>query len=76
MPSNILSISPGASSTAIVADGKTVNTLTIDPSLPDNQDEFEYDNKYHYLRIAVCAEGDGVNTGRHYNYSHTFKIKR
>ncbi len=49
---------------------------TIDPSLSVNQAEFKYTGKYHYLRIAVCAEGNGANTGHHYNYSHTFKIKR
>lgn len=66
---------PGATSTSVVADGVTVNTLTIDPTLPANQAEFKYTGKNHYFRIAVCAEGNGANGGRHYNYSHTVKIK-
>lgn len=67
---------PNAMSTQVVADGQTVNRLSIDSSLAVNQTEFKYMEKYHYLRIAVCAEGNGANTGRHYNYSQTVKIKR
>lgn len=67
---------PGAISKDIVCDGKTINTLTIDPSLSVNLNEFKYMGKYHYLRIAICAEGNGANTGRHYNYTQTVKIKR
>lgn len=66
---------PGAVSTEIVADGRTVNVLTIDPSLPANNAEFKYTGKNHYFRIAVCAEGEGYNTGRHYNYCPTVKIR-
>ena len=66
---------PGAKLTDVVADGKTEYTLTIDPTLPENGTEFKYEGKYHYFRIAVCAEGQGYNTGRHYNYCQTVKIK-
>lgn len=66
---------PGAKSTQIVADGKTVNTLTIDPTLIVNNAEFKYKNKEHFFRIAVCATGNGQNTAQHYNYSPTIKIK-
>ena len=66
---------PGAKLTDVVADGKTEYTLTIDPTLPVNGTEFKYEGKYHYFRIAVCAEGQGYNTGRHYNYCQTVKIK-
>lgn len=71
---NYCSQDPGATSKDVVVDGKTVNTLTIDPTLSVNQTEFKYDGKYHYFRIAVCAEGNGYNTGRHYNYCQTIKI--
>ncbi len=66
---------PSATSTQVVADGKTVNTLSIDPKLSVNLAEFKYTGKYHYFRIAVCAEGAQANTGRHYNYCQTIKIK-
>jgi hypothetical protein len=66
---------PGATSTNIVADGKTVNTLSIDPKLPVNQAEFKYEGKDHFLRIAVCANGANFNTGCHYNYCPTVMIK-
>ena len=72
---NYCSQDPGSISTNIVADGKTVNTLTIDPANPLNQAEFKYTGKNHYFRIAVCAEGNGYNTGRHYNYCPTIMIK-
>ena len=73
---NYCSQDPNAISTSIVCDGVTTNTLSIDPSLEVNHAEFKYMNKNHYLRIAVCAEGNGANTGRHYNYSQTVKIRR
>jgi hypothetical protein len=66
---------PGATSKTIVADGKTVNTLTIDPANTLNYNQFKYKNREHFFRIAVCAEGPGHNTGRHYNYCPTIKIK-
>ena len=72
---NYCGMDPGATSTEIVADGKTVHTLTIDPTLPVNSTEFKYKDVTHFLRIAVCAEGEGHNTGRHYNYSPTIKIQ-
>ena len=63
--------------TEIVADGKTVNTLTIDPTNPLNQAEFKYagKGKEHFFRIAVCAQGNGENMSRYYNYSTTFVIE-
>lgn len=66
----------GATSKNIVADGKTINTLTIDPANPLNQAEFKYvgKGKEHFFRIAVCATGNGANTSRFYNYSPTIKI--
>jgi len=72
---NYCSSDPGATSKKIVADGKTVNTLTIDPTLPANISEFKYDNRTHYFRIAVCAQANGYNSGKHYNYSPTVSIK-
>ncbi len=72
---NNCGMDPGATSKAIVADGKTVNTLTIDPANTLNYNQFKYKNREHFFRIAVCAEGPGHNTGRHYNYCPTIKIK-
>jgi hypothetical protein len=66
---------PGASmTTGVVADGITVNTLYIDPAVVSNASEFKYE-RTHYFRIAVCAEGAGYNTSRHYNYSPTVAIQ-
>ena len=63
--------------TEIIADGQTVNTLTIDPTNPLNQAEFKYagKGKEHFFRIAVCAQGNGANMSRYYNYSTTFVIE-
>ena len=63
--------------TPIVADGKTLNTLTIDPKNSLNQAEFKYASKgkEHFFRIAVCAQGNGANASRYYNYSPTVVIK-
>ena len=63
--------------TEIIADGQTVNTLTIDPTNPLNQAEFKYagKGKQHFFRIAVCAQGNGENMSRYYNYSTTFVIE-
>lgn len=68
---------PGASSNSIVADGKTVNTLTIDPSLDANKPAFPYvgKGKSYYFRIAVLAGGNGANPTKAYNYSPSFKIQ-
>lgn len=63
-----------ASSTEIVADGTTVNTLYINTADVNNYDEFKYKNRTHYLRIAVCATGNGANTKMYYNYSETASI--
>ena len=63
--------------TPIVADGTTLNTLTIDPKNSLNQAEFKYagKGKEHFFRIAVCAQGNGANISRFYNYSPTVVIK-
>lgn len=61
---------PEASMTAgVVVDGTTVNTLYIDPDFAGNSTEFKYSNRTHYLRIAVCAVGNGNNSSFHYNFS-------
>ena len=73
---------PGAISKNIVADGVTINTLTIDPTNPLNYSAFMYPNKgkERFFRIAVCAIGVDANgrpthNGSHfYNYSPTVKL--
>ncbi len=71
---NNCSNDPEASKTVgIVADGTTVNTLYINPATASNNAEFKY-SRNHYLRIAVCAVGNGFNSSYHYNYSPTVKI--
>jgi hypothetical protein len=59
--------------TGIVADGTTVNTLYINPATASNNSEFKYSRK-HYLRIAVCATGNGYNSSFFYNYSPAVSI--
>jgi len=59
--------------TGIVADGTTINTLYINPATASNNAEFKYSRK-HYLRIAVCATGNGFNSSYFYNYSPTVSI--
>jgi hypothetical protein len=68
---------PGASMTVgAVADGVTINTLYIDPSLTANNNEFKY-SRLHYLRLAACAISlDGIyNSSYIYNYSPTLTIR-
>lgn len=59
--------------TGIVADGTTINTLYINPATVSNNAEFKYSRK-HYLRIAVCATGNGYNSSYFYNYSPAVNI--
>ncbi len=66
---------PEASTTTVVADGTTVHTLYIDPTLEANANEFKYKNRTHYLRLAVVASGNGENTANRYNYTQTTSIK-
>lgn len=66
---------PEASTTTVVADGSTVNTLYIDTQNVQNNSEFQYKNRVHYLRIAVLASGNGFNSRSHYNYSNTESLK-
>ena len=65
----------GAVVNEVKADGGTY-TLTIDPTLTANINEFKYagKGKEHFFRIAVCATGNGANGSRFYNYSPTVKI--
>jgi hypothetical protein len=58
----------------VVVDGTTVNTLYIDPDNASNENEFKYTSRTHYLRIAVCAVGNGYNSSYHYNYSQPVSI--
>jgi hypothetical protein len=58
----------------VEADGTTVNTLYIDPDNAANETEFKYSPRTHYLRIAVCAVGNGYNSSYHYNYSQPVSI--
>jgi hypothetical protein len=72
---NNCSNDPEASAVAtIVANGTTVNTLYINPANAVNVNEFKY-SRMHYLRIAVCATGAGVNSSYKYNFSPTVGIK-
>ncbi len=72
---NYCSGDPEASKTTeVVADGTTVNTLYIDPQFAGNESEFKYSERTHYLRIAVCAVGNGFNSSFHYNYSPAVSI--
>ena len=72
---NNCSNDPEASATtAIVADGTTVNTLYINPANAANVNEFKYSRK-HYFRIAVCATGTGANSSKMYNFSPTVGIQ-
>lgn len=73
---NNCSNDPEASATStIVADGTTVNTLYINPANAVNVNEFKYKPRTHYLRIAVCATGTGVNSSYHYNFSPYVRIE-
>lgn len=61
--------------TGIIADGVTINTLYIDPLNVANESEFKYSPRTHFLRIAVCAVGNGYNGSYHYNYSPTISLQ-
>jgi hypothetical protein len=64
-----------SANSGIIADGTTVNTLYINPQNAANAAEFKYSPRIHYLRIAVCAVGNGYNSSYHYNYSPTVNIQ-
>lgn len=59
----------------VVADGTTEYTLKINTKLVENTTQFEYTDRTHYLRLAVCCTGTGVNTAGKYNYTQTTTLK-
>lgn len=67
---------PGAVAKNVAFDekGKATVTLSIDPSDAVNSTEFKYERE-HYVRLAVCAVGPGVNTASRYNFSPTYCLK-
>jgi hypothetical protein len=77
MSLNNCSSDPEGSKTGglVVADGTTINTLYINPAFVSNGHtaEFKY-SRTHYLRIAVCATGTGINSSFHYNFSPIVSI--
>ncbi len=64
----------GAVTSNVIADGTTVNTLKIDMTKADNDNEFKYKNRTHYVRLAVLATGKTTNISKHYNYSGTVSL--
>ncbi len=54
-------------------DGRATVTLSIDTQNSANVSEFKYERE-HYVRLAVCAAGQGVNTSSRYNFSPTYRL--
>lgn len=63
-----------AKNVAVDANGRATVTLSIDTQNSFNITEFKYDRE-HYVRLAVCATGNGVNTSSRYNFSPTYCLK-
>lgn len=63
-----------AKNVAFDAAGKATVTVAIDTQDQSNAVEFKYDRE-HYVRIAVLATGQGVNSSNRYNLSPTYCLR-
>ena len=55
-------------------DGKATVKVAIDTQDSGNSVQFKYD-RTHYVRLAVLATGNGVNSAARYNFGPTYSLK-